>query len=308
MANLKRPLWLSFRMLLLFFVMLISYAVSGMLMSAEGGNFTPAEEAQAGQALLIISLIYSMLFGYLLIRSHWSGWQLAGAVFIIYFGVETFMTQIETLYFNDAVNMAPAMLRDVILSGAFRALIFAPLAVLIFNKWKANTDEHPNISRQIGLWKPIGILAAVYVAVYLFFGYWVAWQWEAIRVYYTGTSEIQPFFTHMANLFFFQDTLLVPFQFIRGVLWAFLALLLVWMIPGKRWEISLATGVTFAILISLPLGLFPNPYMPVLVREAHFYELVSSMLFFGFIAGWMLFAWKNDLVKPHRESVAAEFQ
>ncbi len=306
MANLKRSLWLAFRMLLLFFVTLISYAVSGMLMSGEGGNFTPAEEAQAGQALLIISLIYSSLFAYLLIRSQWRGWRLAGAIFIIYFGVETFITQIETLYFNDAVNMSSAMLRDVILSGALRALIFAPLAVLIFNKWRTSAEAPLTNSAPEGFWKSIGILAAVYVAVYLLFGYWVAWQSEAVRVYYTGSSDIQPFFTHMANLFFFQDTLLIPFQFIRGILWAFLALLVVWMIPGKRWEIALVVGITFAILISLPLGLFPNPYMPVLVREAHFYELVSSMLLYGFISGWMLFVRKNNLVKPSRESVPAE--
>lgn len=306
MANPKRLLWLTFRMLSLFLLTLLSYILSGLLMSSAGGNFTPAEEAQAGQALLIISLLYSILFGYLLIRSHWRGWRLAGAIFILYFGVETFMTQIETLYFNDAVNMAPSMLRDVILSGALRALIFAPLAVLIFNKWKIKTDTHRNFSAPEGLWKSIGILAAVYVAVYLLFGYWVAWQWEAVRLYYTGSPDILPFFTHMANLFFFQDTFLIPFQFIRGVLWALLALLWVSMITGKRWEIAILTGVTFAALISLPLGLFPNPYMPPLVREAHFYELVSSMLVYGAISGWMLSSLKDVSAKSSQESVPAE--
>jgi len=47
-------------------------------------------------------------------------------------------------------------------------------------------------------------------------------------------------------------------------------------------------ALTFAVLLSLPIGLFPNPYMPPMVRQAHFYGLASPMLVFGGIAGWVL--------------------
>jgi len=60
------------------------------------------------------------------------------------------------------------------------------------------------------------------------------------------------------------------------------------MMKAKRWETSLAVGLTFAALLSSAIGLFPNPYMPRMVRQAHFFELLSSMLVFGGIAGWVI--------------------
>ena len=60
----------------------------------------------------------------------------------------------------------------------------------------------------------------------------------------------------------------------------------VWMMKGKPWQICGAIALSFAILLSSEL-IFPNPYMPPPVREAHFLELSSSMLVYGIIAGWV---------------------
>jgi len=51
---------------------------------------------------------------------------------------------------------------------------------------------------------------------------------------------------------------------------------------------SLVVAFTFAVLPALPLGMFPNPYLPPTVAKVHFYEIASSMLLFGAIAGWVL--------------------
>jgi threonine/homoserine efflux transporter RhtA len=82
--------------------------------------------------------------------------------------------------------------------------------------------------------------------------------------------------------------MIIPFQLVRGALWTSLALMIVRMTRAKRWEASLAVGMIFAVLLAVPLGLFPNPYMPPPVRHAHFLEILSSMLLFGGIAGWVL--------------------
>jgi hypothetical protein len=71
-------------------------------------------------------------------------------------------------------------------------------------------------------------------------------------------------------------------------MWTALALLIVNMMNAKRWESALAVALIFAGLLSSGIGLFPNPYMPPIVRQSHFYELLSSMLLFGAIAGWTL--------------------
>jgi hypothetical protein len=76
---------------------------------------------------------------------------------------------------------------------------------------------------------------------------------------------------------------------LRGALWTSLAITIVRMMVAKRWESSLAVALTFAVLLSLPLGLFPNPYMPPMVARSHFFEISSSMLVFGGIAGWVMY-------------------
>jgi hypothetical protein len=83
---------------------------------------------------------------------------------------------------------------------------------------------------------------------------------------------------------------IIPFQLLRGALWTYLGMAIVRMMKAKRWEASLAVALTFAVLLSLPLGLFPNPYMPPLVARSHFFEVSSSMLLFGGIAGWVMYS------------------
>ena len=46
------------------------------------------------------------------------------------------MTQIETLYFNSALQMGTDEFVGIVAAGALRTLVFAPLAVLIFGKMK----------------------------------------------------------------------------------------------------------------------------------------------------------------------------
>jgi len=127
----------------------------------------------------------------------------------------------------------------------------------------------------------------LYVVVYFMFGYFVAWQWDETRLFYSGTTAIKPFFTHFWDLFR-TDPIILPFQVLRGALWTALATLIVRMMKARRWEASLSVALTFAVLLSLPLGLFPNPYMPPMVARSHFFEVSSSMLLFGGIAGWIL--------------------
>ena len=230
------------------------------------------------------------MLSFLVLRSRWHGLKLVGAVILVQFGVETFMAQIETLYFNSAVQMGTAEFVGIVAAGALRALIFAPLAVFIFGKMKkAVQPEEKRTAAVPSEWgKRFAALAVFYVVVYFMFGYFVAWQWEETRLYYSGTRVIKPFFTHFWDLFFTKDPIIVPFQVLRGALWTLLAITIVRMMKANRWEASLTVALTFAVLLSLPLGLFPNPYMPPMVARSHFFEISSSMLLFGGIAGWVM--------------------
>jgi hypothetical protein len=132
----------------------------------------------------------------------------------------------------------------------------------------------------------LSTLAIAYAVVYFLFGYFVAWQWAATREFYSGTTDLLPFFTHIANTFR-ADPALPLFQLFRGFLWAGLALPIVRMFKGGRVETAIAVALAFSVLLA-SLVLFPNPYMPTLVRQSHFFELSSSMLVFGGLTGWWL--------------------
>ena len=71
-------------------------------------------------------------------------------------------------------------------------------------------------------------------------------------------------------------------------------MLIVNMMKAKRWESVLAVALIFAGLLSSGIALFPNPYMPPMVRQSHFYEILSSMLLFGGVAGWTLYRRKQQ--------------
>ncbi len=294
MPSLKQIALLVLRLALAFGAMLIAYTLGFMVIGDTGVVMTPEETAQAGRGLLVVALVTSLILSFLVIRSPWRGLKLIAALFVVQFGIETFMTQIETLYFNDAVQMENAMLAGIVAAGALRALIFAPLAVIIFGKLRQPPveDRLPTPPLPPNWIRRFVALSFFYVLVYFVFGYFVAWQWEATRVYYTGAAEIKPFFTHITDLFLREDSVIVPFQLLRGALWTGLALLIVRMMIAKRWQVSLAVALNFSLPLAVPLILFPNLYMPPPVAQSHFVELMTSMLLFGATAGWVL--WNED--------------
>ncbi len=284
----KHAISLVVRFLLSFVAMLIAFVGASSVIGSGSVQMTPEETTQSGLALLVVSLINSLVLSFLILRSRRYGATLVAAIFLVHFGVETFMSQIETVFFNTSVQMGADVLTTVIASGFLRALIFAPLAVLVWGKVKGKpgADKPGRASLPPAEWaKRFALLAIAYLVVYIVFGYFVAWQSPAVREYYTGTTAIVPFHSHLLNMI--AGNMILPlFQLFRGVLWAALALTIVWMMNGKPWQICVTIAFSFGILLSSGL-IFPNPYMPVPVREAHFLELASSMLVYGIIAGWV---------------------
>jgi len=294
MAKLKWTMVLLARLIAAFVVMLGAYMLSTMVMGGADVALTPQEASQAGAALVYVSLANALVLSYLIVRSPWRGWRLIGAVALAHFGVETLMSQMETLYFNSALQLGTAELVGLVAGGALRALVFAPLAVLILGKVRAlGQPKTREPATPVSGWAVrVGALSALWVVVYFVFGYFVAWQWEETRLYYTGSSTIKPFLHHFRDLFLKEDPLIVPFQLLRGALWSALAALIVRTIRATRCESSLAVALTFAVLLALPLGLFPNPYMPPAVARSHFLETATSMMLYGGIAGWAMHAGK----------------
>jgi hypothetical protein len=287
-----KPLGTLARLLGTVVIMIIAFMISTTVFRSDvATQLNAAEVQQSGQVLLLVSAVNALLLSYLALRSRWHGWKLAGTLFLVQFGIETFMSQIETIIFNGALQLTASQVFTIFASGFVRALIFAPLAVWILgkNRRDAAADE-PNTRLTFSLtgWaQRLGLLGVLYVIVYFLFGYFVAWQSADLREFYSGSREILPFFTHMARLMTTTDPLLTPIQFVRGLMWVGLALPIVRMFKGGKLETCLAVALTLSILLAI-LILFPNPYMPEAVRMAHFTELWSSMALFGALTGWVL--------------------
>lgn len=217
------------------------------------------------------------------------GLKLIGTTFIIFWGIQYFMTQIETLYFDSAIKMPLLDTMQVVIMGAISIIISSLFAVLILGKSKkkctSSDDENTKNTVKVSFAKLLpnmAILAFCYAIIYFLFGYFVAWQFPALREYYTGSTTILNVFQHMANQLK-SDPILPLFQLLRGLLWSGLSVIIITSLNTKGWKTYIITGLLFSILITSPL-ILPNAYMPAPVRLGHSFELFTSMFAFGILS------------------------
>src|SRR5439155_11369131 len=135
------------------------------------------------------------------------------------------------------------------------AAAYSVLATLILGKWKADAASPTTNARLImptpdWAWR-MAIIAVVYVVLYFTFGYFIAWQDPAVRAYYRGTDEGH-FFVHMKSVVR-ETPWLIPFQLLRGMLWALIALAVVRMMKGTRMEAALAVALLFSVVMNSQL-------------------------------------------------------
>jgi hypothetical protein len=266
-------------------------AVWALLSGLAAGIFGEvASESQTPVAMLIffaIVLMNILVYEWYILRSNSYGRRLILVLFFLIFGVIFFMTQIEVLVFNDAIRMPVAFVIALIVAGVVVAGVVSPLAVRLFRKQKppsAVISKAPLWEGSVTelAWK-LTAVALLYVAVYMFFGYFIAWQVPALREYYSGSTEIVGFVRQWANTINANPTLLL-IQIFRGYLWAGLALLATRTIgTGRIWERLTIVGLLMSVGVSFQI-LLPNPYMPDAVRYGHFPELFVENFLFGVIA------------------------
>ena len=76
-------------------------------------------------ALLAVCFLDTLVLAYIILRSRWSGWRLIATVFFVFYGVMTFISQIESLVFH---ILPPGVLPRLFLMGVLVAAPFSPLA------------------------------------------------------------------------------------------------------------------------------------------------------------------------------------
>src|SRR6266498_3686668 len=179
----KATVILAIRLVVLTVLYFICFAaVSAAVLPSPSKQPTPVEAATTLVALLAVSLLNTLVLGYIILRSRWAGWKLILAIFFVFYGVMTVMPQIETTFF--ITTLPPGMLPRLFLSGAIIAALFSSLAVLILGKRKSNpeeSDKHLRLDISAGQWVgKLSLIVIVYVVIYFTFGYFIAWKSAAV--------------------------------------------------------------------------------------------------------------------------------
>lgn len=83
---------------------------------------------------------------------------------------------------------------QLILRGLIKSIIFAALLTWMVDGFgkapRPETKSTVNVDRAVkyGAW-----LAVVYLALYMLFGYYVAWQSQELRLFYGGPAQLNSF-------------------------------------------------------------------------------------------------------------------
>ncbi|MCW5514747.1 hypothetical protein [Muriicola sp. Z0-33] len=241
--------------------------------------------AAAGFIFFLVSALNAGIILQLIYKARYRGWELAGYVFLVSFGIQYFMSQIETVWFNDSLGLPGNGIAAIVLGGACTLAAFSVIATWITGKFKSKPDKSDDgVPHKFSIKRILFLSAVIWPLIYFAFGYFVAWQFEDVRLLYSGTTEMDSFVEIMKGNF---QSGLYLFQILRGFLWILIGILVLKMARGNKISNGVLLGLLFTILGSSGL-LLPNPIMPEMVRIAHLIETSTSDFIWGFIIVWTL--------------------
>jgi hypothetical protein len=245
---------------------------------------TSSPPGDAGMAILAILLFCGLaaaVFSWMILRSGLSGWRVVGAVFLAYFGLGTFVIQIESIVFLPR-HLPPGFVTRLFVTGALSGLLFAPAAVWILGRHKRVPTRGPAPTRaRGGGWLRLAYLAAAYVAVYFLAGYFIAYRNPELIAYYDDTDP-GSFLAQLSKIWGTAPWLFA-FQALRGLLWVAFVMPFLLTFQGRRLELPLMIGCAYSVWAVLLLA--PNAYMPESIRMSHFVETALSDFVFGCLVG-----------------------
>jgi hypothetical protein len=278
----------------LFVAFSLAAVISGVAkpQPAPAGGVAEGTAADSGPAagvlsLLLMCVMVSGAFSWAIVRSSAWGLRLLLALFMAYFGLGTFLPQVESALFLPR-HLPPGFVTRLFVMGAITALLFAPAAVLIWGRHRPPTPGSPDAPapplRVGSVLARTALLAVVYVAVYLLAGYFIAYRNPEVLAYYNDTDPGS--FAAQVSKIWAGSPWFFGLQFVRGVLWVVFVLPLIAWLRGGRWEAALLTACLYTFWVVMLLA--PNPYMPESVRMTHLVETSCSNFFFGALVGVVL--------------------
>jgi hypothetical protein len=243
-------------------------------------KISPADAKYQMLALLVVAFTTTFLISYIVSQSRIIGIKLFGAMMLLTWGTQSFMTQVETVVFIKAFpDLSLSDVGLIVIRGLLLYLFFLPMVMLIYGKWK-QLDENQSVSkRNLKLkwyyWLPV--IAVSYVVIYTLCGFFPI-SFQETKDFYTSWST---------GLSMPEWLRLWSIQIVRGLLWFACVVPLFFILNGSKEKKIAVAAILLAVMTSFQL-MFPNGLMPPVVRFGHFTELFFSMLIFGAITAWMV--------------------
>ena len=244
------------------------------------------ESSNAELLFFVVCGLNTSVILYFIQYSRVRGWKLAGLIFYISFAIQYFMSQIETLWFNDSLGLPINGIWAIVTGGFVTTGAFAILSTWATGNFRksGNSVEPPAFNKTQMAKRVLILFILVWPLIYFTAGYFTAWQFPAVRLQYTGTDAMAPFTEIMiANL----SSGLYYFQILRGFLWILIALPVLLYSEGNYLKKGLIIGLLFTVLGCSGL-LIPNPVMPFMVRMGHLLETSTENFLWGFTIAWYL--------------------
>ena len=253
----------------LWLVLVAGMMAGGMLFFRGAPAIAQDGPFDAGQALLVVNAGVAVVLAWLAERARLRGPALGLTLASVLFGIETVMSLIEAVVFNNDLKMSTATMWNGAFSNLLRDVITGAAIALM---WRGRAPEAPVALRGFA-WK-FPVIAVLYVVCYFVAGSFIAWQSAEVRAYYANIADISlPY--------------LLAVQFVRGLMWAGIVLLLVRALRASVWSRAVLSGLALSVIMDLQL-LFPNPVMPWPVRSVHMVEVGVSNFVFGVLAALVL--------------------
>lgn len=210
-------------------------------------------------------------------------WRIV-SVFILLFGVQTFLSQIESIYFLGQVKLSIEMIYAILLGGFLQCLFYA--GYISFFHPTTDQIKLKSMVVEVGwIFRVLFLIILAYPAIYFLAGYFIAWQSPALRTYYQGNAELASFWAMMrVNI----NSGLYVFQVFRAIIWVLIGSWYLKTCLLSRVKSAVLLGASFAVLMGVGL-LIPNPFMPSEIRFFHAMELLSSNFIWGYLMAWNLF-------------------
>ncbi|WP_128546775.1 hypothetical protein [Larkinella soli] len=242
------------------------------------GTLPPEEAARLPVLSMVYLAVRTAVLTFLILNAGASGLRLAALLVAVLFYFETFMLQLEPLWFHTAFPaLTPRNVGLIALSSFLEKVLIIPAAVFLLKKGKAPAVGRPVLPPPVFHLSAFFALPLLYVLIYFSFGYFVAWQSPEVRQFYSGSTGLLPFLTHIEGI---KPSFLL-FQYGRGIGWLLGAMGMALLYAGRRQTFLISMMLVCSVLISVPL-ILPNPLMPVPVRMAHIPEMVLSMAVWSF--------------------------